>query len=70
VISSPAPAVTYSQAIAGIFAFANASKSAKQMGSAPDAAIACEIGFDSSVIILALRNQRIPRPLNPRVVRA
>src|ERR1700722_1202342 len=38
VISSPAPAVTYSQLVAGIFAFAKISKSARQIGSAPDAA--------------------------------
>src|SRR5579862_6942073 len=37
VISSPAPAVTYSQLVAGIFAFAKASKSAKQIASTPDA---------------------------------
>src|ERR1700722_13669879 len=35
VISSPAPAVTYSQLVAGIFAFAKNSKSARQIGSAP-----------------------------------
>jgi hypothetical protein len=57
VSSSAAPAVTYSQAIAGIFDFALASKSARQMDSWPEAEVACEGEFKSWVIVLALWNE-------------
>src|ERR1700689_4900468 len=75
VISSPAPAVTYSQLVAGIFAFAKNSKSARQIGSAPDAhsratgsssfrrlVAACAFDLDSSAIPL---RSRIPAPPPP-----
>src|ERR1700690_2256263 len=71
VISSPAPAVTYSQLVAGIFAFAKASKSARQIGSAPDAHSSATssrsfsaplavsaFGLDSSAISVAQQDTR------------